>query len=203
MKKVYLLLRNNQQTGPYNLEEILQLNLKPFDLVWMEGRSAAWRYPGEIETLKPYVAETPKSEVPHEPIATAAMEEITTEQSAPSISKTEIPKKVFVSFPSKAPQVPSQIYAQPVAEEIKQTVADPIQQRAEALQHKIQSYAAQKPAEEKTIQTNYSRSVNEVEEDYTKWIVNKKTKRKSSLSKKDLAIAATVLVVIVADYPFN
>ena len=57
MHKVYLLLRNNRQTGPHSLDELLQLNLKPFDLVWVEGRSAAWRYPGEIDSLKPYVSE--------------------------------------------------------------------------------------------------------------------------------------------------
>ena len=41
MHKVYLLLRNNRQTGPYSLDELLKLNLKPFDLVWVDGRSAA------------------------------------------------------------------------------------------------------------------------------------------------------------------
>lgn len=50
----YLLLRSNKQSGPYSLEEIIHLGLKPYDLVWVEGRSAAWRYPSEINELKPY-----------------------------------------------------------------------------------------------------------------------------------------------------
>ncbi len=50
----YLLLRDNKQTGPYTVEDIQQLGLKPYDLVWVDGRSAAWRYPGEIEELKPF-----------------------------------------------------------------------------------------------------------------------------------------------------
>ena len=58
----YLLLRNNKQAGPYTLEEIKEMALKAYDLVWVEGKSAAWRYPGEIEELKsfaPLVEEQP------------------------------------------------------------------------------------------------------------------------------------------------
>ncbi|MGZ8559193.1 MAG: response regulator [Chitinophagaceae bacterium] len=49
---MYFLLRNNQQTGPFTADELGTKNLKPFDLVWIDGKSAAWRYPGEIEELK-------------------------------------------------------------------------------------------------------------------------------------------------------
>ena len=52
MDKVYLLLRNNKQTGPYNLEELLRLGLKPTDLIWVEGKSCGWSYPSELEELK-------------------------------------------------------------------------------------------------------------------------------------------------------
>src|SRR5205809_5189678 len=50
----YLLLRNNKQSGPLSQEQLLQLGLKPYDLVWIEGKSAAWRYPSEISELKDY-----------------------------------------------------------------------------------------------------------------------------------------------------
>jgi len=50
----YLLLRDNKQTGPYTAQELAAKGLKPYDLVWLEGRSAAWRYPGEIEELKSF-----------------------------------------------------------------------------------------------------------------------------------------------------
>jgi len=58
----YLLLRDNKQTGPYTAQELATKGLKPYDLVWHEGRSAAWRYPSEIEELKafaPVVEEQP------------------------------------------------------------------------------------------------------------------------------------------------
>jgi hypothetical protein len=50
----YLLLRDNKQNGPFTFEELKAKGLKAYDLVWVEGRSAAWRYPGEIEELKPF-----------------------------------------------------------------------------------------------------------------------------------------------------
>src|ERR1700742_3058960 len=51
---MYLLLRNNKQGGPYSLEELKSMGLKAYDLVWLEGKSAAWRYPCEIEELKAF-----------------------------------------------------------------------------------------------------------------------------------------------------
>jgi hypothetical protein len=67
MEKVYLLLRNNQQTGPHSLEELLHLELKPKDLVWVEGKSYGWSYPTEIDTLKPYVKGAVASPRPQSP----------------------------------------------------------------------------------------------------------------------------------------
>lgn len=50
----YLLLRDNKQSGPYSVDELAAHGLKAYDLVWLEGKSAAWRYPSEIEELKPF-----------------------------------------------------------------------------------------------------------------------------------------------------
>jgi hypothetical protein len=50
----YLLLRDNKQTGPYTAQELAAKGLKLYDLVWLEGKSAAWRYPGELDELKAF-----------------------------------------------------------------------------------------------------------------------------------------------------
>ena len=58
----YLLLRDNKQSGPYSLEDLKIKGLKAYDLVWVEGRSAAWRYPseiGELSAFAPVVEEQP------------------------------------------------------------------------------------------------------------------------------------------------
>jgi hypothetical protein len=50
--RAYRLLRNNKEEGPFTAEEIIQRKLKPYDLIWVDGRSAAWRYPGEMAEFK-------------------------------------------------------------------------------------------------------------------------------------------------------
>jgi len=59
MKKVYLLLRNNHERGPFTVEELLQQHLRPTDLVWVEGWSQAWSYPSEIPELRPFFGGAP------------------------------------------------------------------------------------------------------------------------------------------------
>src|SRR5580693_9136807 len=56
----YLLLRNNKETGPFTIEEIKGMSLKPYDLLWVVGKSAAWRYPGEINELKSFAPPIPE-----------------------------------------------------------------------------------------------------------------------------------------------
>jgi len=58
----YLLLRDNKESGPYSFDDLKQKGLKAYDLVWVEGKSAAWRYPSEVEELRsfaPVVEEQP------------------------------------------------------------------------------------------------------------------------------------------------
>jgi hypothetical protein len=52
MNRVYLMLRDNIQSGPYSFDELLQQQLLASDLIWVEGKSTAWAYPYEIEDLK-------------------------------------------------------------------------------------------------------------------------------------------------------
>ena len=53
--KSYMLLRDNQESGPYTHEEIIAKDLRPKDLVWKDGVSAQWLYPTEIDELKAFV----------------------------------------------------------------------------------------------------------------------------------------------------
>ena len=178
MQKVYLLLRNNRQTGPYSLEEVLQMNLKPFDLVWVEGRSAAWRYPGEIESLKAFVPEAPAAAFPFQPIATEVLDGNTAVTSVPSPIATS--RKIFVRMPvtgsSTATAPPPDPVSNPI-EKIPATTAVP------------------------EVQTRLSRSMEEVEEDFTNWNYRKKTSlKKAPVAKKELLIAAGIIALILAGY---
>jgi hypothetical protein len=52
MQKNYLLLRNNIQLGPFTIEELLEQEILPTDLIWIEGKSLAWSYASELNLLK-------------------------------------------------------------------------------------------------------------------------------------------------------
>ncbi len=93
----YLLLRDNKQTGPYTAEQLAAKGIKPYDLVWQEGRSAAWRYPSEIAELKPFapvVEEQPYDRFYKKPgeqtteSATVAAQTVTEQQPVASAANT-------------------------------------------------------------------------------------------------------------------
>lgn len=79
----YLLLRDNKQTGPYTAEELAAKGLKAYDLVWLEGKSAAWRYPSELAELKPFAPVV--EEQPYD-----RFYKKTTEESHPLLDKARI-----------------------------------------------------------------------------------------------------------------
>jgi len=49
MKRVYRLLRNNIEYGPYTIDELLGQSLRASDMLWIEGESQAWSRLSEIE----------------------------------------------------------------------------------------------------------------------------------------------------------
>jgi hypothetical protein len=107
----YLLLRDNKQTGPYTAQELAAKGLKPYDLVWLEGKSAAWRYPGELEELKafaPVVEEQPydrfykkPGEQAKETTQQQAVAETSTVQESQPVKKQveQTSKHIYVTMP--------------------------------------------------------------------------------------------------------
>jgi hypothetical protein len=72
MLKLYLLLRNNQESGPYTVDELLQQHLQPTDLIWVEGHSHAWAYPSELDEIKQFLTYTPTDSVRPTPVSSPA-----------------------------------------------------------------------------------------------------------------------------------
>lgn len=101
----FLLLRDNKQTGPYTISELKQMGLKSYDLIWQEGKSAAWRYPGEIPDLKdfaPPVLEQPFDRFFKKPGEIKSTEEMPAEnkpQTASPVQSLKKSSKVFVEMP--------------------------------------------------------------------------------------------------------
>lgn len=102
---MYLLLRNNKQSGPYSLEELKSMGLKAYDLVWLEGKSAAWRYPCEIEELSafaPPVEEQPFDRFYKRPSAASSVAASNSASSAAASASTSLPPLVPAATPASA-----------------------------------------------------------------------------------------------------
>ena len=125
----YLLLRDNKQTGPYSKEEIIAKGFKPYDLIWAEGKSAGWRYPGELPEFTAYapmVEEQPFDRFFKKPSASANTSfDSTINNTVSTASASIVDKKV-------AEPVTEIKVAEPVAEiitEQEQATVIPIQPR--------------------------------------------------------------------------
>ena len=220
MNKVYLLLRNNNKTGPHSIEELIQLGLKPLDLIWVEGKSFSWSYPSEIGALKPYVA-TKDPSVTNEPAAKQASLAATAsnqnsheaymppEKATPAEGPSA--KKVYVSMPANMVQ-------QPITAS-QQAVSAGIEQKAEELRKRAQAFGSgnkplandskpvvteNKPiAKDNAAQVKYSRAVGELEEDYSSWIYNQKSKKKKNPSWVGIAAAIVAVVLLGAGFAIS
>lgn len=87
--KQYRLLRDNKETGPYAAEELIQSGLRKYDLVWVEGKSAAWRYPCEIEVFKPFVPAV--EEQPFDRFYKKSPASTAQQQGSATLTRTEVP----------------------------------------------------------------------------------------------------------------
>lgn len=90
MDKVYLILRDNRQTGPYTIGELLQQQLRPTDMIWIEGRSTAWAYVSEME-LNPSIDHVSKKDEKSRVITDPAKRPATSP--TPAVPETNKPKR--------------------------------------------------------------------------------------------------------------
>lgn len=122
----YLLLRDNKQTGPYTAQQLAEKGLKPYDLVWVEGKSAAWRYPGEIDELKsfaPGVEEQPYDRFYKKQDGQPARQPVTAnavQESQPVTKRVEQSSKhIYVTMPggAQAPVAKKEETVKPVTQQ--------------------------------------------------------------------------------------
>lgn len=213
----YLLLRDNKESGPYTMDDLLVVGLKPYDLVWIQGKSAAWRYPSEVEELKPFapvIEEQPfdrfykknneekKEEVlpvadqQYTPPPVAKKEELPVNNDysryAPA-AKEEIkftPKKsVFVTLPDRQQvQVTAKKEIQPVQPTPSPTIS-----------------ITENPA---AAEIKYSQPLDEIKEMYVKTLLDRKDKKIKkgmmiSLLKKAAVFGGLIALGILAGFFFK
>jgi hypothetical protein len=167
MQKLFLLLRSNRQSGPHTLDELVKMNLKPADLVWVEGKSHAWSYPHEVEELKHLFANAP---APQKPAVAAPV----------TPAKATVPK-IFVSLPRK--------------ESPKEETPLSIEERADALRRRVEQFSHSEETPE--LNTLYSRSLEEVGENYGEWLTTQH-KRKKSKNGERLLVPSLLIAAVLA-----
>ena len=142
----YLLLRDNKQTGPYSVEELSAKGLKPYDLVWLEGKSAAWRYPSEIEELKPFAPVV--EEQPYDRFYKKQAQSSESNEQATSIAKN-------IEEKSSTPVIP----VQPSAKPAQPAVSRKIYVTLPAATGKVNTNTAATPAKKESIPVQETKPV--------------------------------------------
>lgn len=186
MNKQYLLLRSNNQSGPFTLPDLLQFNLTPKDLLWVEGHSAGWCYPFELDELKEVVSTSVLADV--SPVYTNNQAKEQTENAA---LKKQSPQKIFVSLPHG-------LTTQKIAEETPS-----LEDRAEALRQKAVNFTPQTEAlNEEGAEVKYTRSLDDIKTEYSGWMKEKKKKKRKSVIGSPLFYTALFCVMAVVSFLF-
>jgi len=175
----YRILRDNKEKGPFTIEELLPLKLKPYDLIWVEGKSAGWRYPSEIDSLKPYLNEGTETEVK------------TTLQSHPASQNLRSSANVI---PAAAPQSPVQ-YDDTIETE-EELNEEKLERKAAELYQRIQLYNQKTEEQQQGVQTKYAKSLDDLKQEYANWL-HKKKENNNRFGKKTL-IAGGLGILVVA-----
>lgn len=179
----YRLLRDNKETGPFSLQELLSKQLKAYDLVWVENRSAAWRYPSEIEELKAYSPEAVNSiyDSFFRKSASSASTTNTTRKEKPRYRVTAVSSKIenTAAIPSQPvqqvnttePLGPSPEFVRPEHQAYVPSVANVSSARATFSHH---NDFTDRSNENPVLETKYSASLDDIKRQYAEKILNTK-----------------------------
>jgi len=195
---MYLLLRNNKQSGPYSLDELKSMGLKAYDLVWLEGKSAAWRYPCEIEELKdfaPPVDEQPFDRFYRRPSSTAAtavasagsntlaIKPAVESPMSVTVESTKTPGKRIIYVTMPAGKIPANAapHREPVREPI-QPMREPARESVQPIRSApVVDYPTQVPETDETVE-----------------LFPRRKPRQTSRIARYLAIGICILALLVA-----
>ena len=214
---LYRLLRNNKESGPFTTLQLKEMGLKPYDLLWTEGKGAAWQYASEISELKeiaPLVEEQPFNqlykrkealETAHQPAVTAKKikprfrisngQLIMIEPGNMEVATNGIIKETApVRLPKETPP--------PVVEE-KIAAASEWQNMYSDWQQPLKK-VANKKEEPVEIETKYSESLDDLKKRYAEKVLNEKGTKSSLFPsasvKQNITAAVALLVLAIGGY---
>jgi hypothetical protein len=190
MQKIYLLLRNNKQSGPYTLSELIALQLKPFDLIWVEGRSRSWAYPSELNELKSHVKEEKKKKdsITVYPEADNKLVLPRTNNKPKKGTKEEkINVQVYVKLPNESQGdrfvAANEELAQLRSQDVTEQKAGPVVQNADGL-----------------LNTKYTRDLQDIKAEYAAWIGQRKKESANNTQNSPWLIWSIIAFLGVAGF---
>ncbi len=202
----YLLLRSNKQTGPYSLEEIRAMGLKAYDLVWVEGKSAAWRYPGEIEELKafaPLVEEQPFDRFFKKPVQEGQSHSISDDHryapvASDHASVNQSNGNVYVNLPAEKKEAAKEKES-PVYAESQQPAKEKLVVRETIIWEPVQKTFAQSLSsttrEPVGLEENYSQSLDDIKREYAEKVLGRKKNHKVNIRRYIQPVAVGLIMV--------
>lgn len=218
--KQYRLLRDNKETGPYSSEELIRTGLKKYDLLWAEGKSAAWRYPCEFDELKPYapaVDEQPFDRFYKKPAPQTHAQLVVAEKKEMPVSENVKKDKPRIKIKADWNRIETLVAPAPVVEVKEMPVyKEPVKQSKKIavetpswetvwLDWEQEKKAASKAAiPKKTIinddepEIKFSQSLDDIKQRYVETVLNNRKASPLSDKNKSQLTAAVLLITILA-----
>ena len=210
---LYRLLRNNKESGPFTTLQLKDMGLKPYDLLWTEGRGAAWQYASEIPELKsfaPVVEEQPFDRFykRKEALETAQPPAVAAKKIKPRfrISNGQL---IMIEAGNMEVANNGMIKETTTARLSKETVATKEKSTAPDWREVYPEWQPQtkeiKTEEPVEVETKYSESLDDLKKRYAEKVLNEKAaKPSSSLSaasvKQNIMAAVALIVLAVGGY---
>lgn len=190
MQKNYLLLRNNQQSGPFNIEELAGMSLQAKDLIWIIGQSAGWRYPEEIDDLRGLMWDKNAAQASSIPVATPKQEMPSAPAHAVPVDRisNEPIRHIYVSLPAKPVSNIS-------SNSTESATSLSFEERVEKMRQRVATVDTSKVADETPeVDVKYSRSLDDIKEEYASWMHTQKRKQKTGFGIKQAGVIAVVVI---------
>lgn len=216
----YILLRNNKESGPFSLEQLTEMGLKAYDLIWIENRSAGWRYPSEIAELKPIAPVV--EEQPYDRFYKKSSEQTEVVSSAVESNEKNVISKQAIGNEQLAtdkiqgityaaepvtsiqqqetinhrPQTTNKIFVTLPQNSSAKPVTKPVEQKKPVIEEKPQQVLKETSVE---LEEKFSQPLDEIKKQYINTVLNKKKNiRPQFVINEKIKLAALALLLLLS-----
>ncbi len=210
---LYRLLRNNKESGPYTALQLQEMGLKPYDLLWAEGRGAAWQYASELPELKAFAPVV--EEQPFDRFFKKEEAKNSAKENAVAAKKTKprfrISGDKIIMVEAGNMEVSTNGSIQPATQ--NRFVKEPVEEKVAAQPYWQEMYEEWQPQPHKKIskkdepvevETKYSESLDDLKKRYAEKVLNEKNGKppafRSANLKQSITAAVALLVLSVGGY---